>query len=219
MNGLAKLVKEVETLISDRNDNSMKTISRVRVAARKKLIDSRVAMEKLDEEMDEALPTEGDKEDEAVTENVEQCQEVLMLLKESLFSTDDFEEKIEKGKGKEVLEEQQGAAANVVSNTCDQEQRDVAVVERVNVSAENFVSYRLGGTESAFTEDSVDEAVAEVQAGGRRMVFSRDEEQRDTSPGLQSVEGGDVMTSVLAHSDSLGVAETLFKDITTNRAD
>ena len=94
MNVLAKLVKDVETLISDRNDYSRKTISRVRGAARKKLIDSRIAMEKLDEEMDEALATEGDKEGEEITENVERCQGVL--LKESLFSTDDFEEEIEK---------------------------------------------------------------------------------------------------------------------------
>ena len=65
-------------------------------------------MEKLDEEMDEALAEEGDIEDEAVTENVERCQEVLMLLEESLFNIEDFEEEIEKRKGKEVLEEQQG---------------------------------------------------------------------------------------------------------------
>ena len=161
-------------------------------------------MEKLDEEMDEALAEEGDIEDEAVTENVERCQKVLMLLEESLFNIEDFEEELEKRKGKEVLEEQQGAAVNSVSDTGDQAQRDVAVVERVNVSAENFVSYRLGGTERAFTENSVDAAVAEVQAGGRRLVFSRDEEQRYTSPDLQSVEDGDVMAAVLAQFDSLG---------------
>ena len=88
MNVIGKLVKEVETLISERNDFSKKTISRVR-AARKKLIDSRVAMEKLDEEMDEALAEEGDIEDEAVTENIERCQEILMLLEESLFDIED----------------------------------------------------------------------------------------------------------------------------------
>ena len=110
-------------------------------------------METLDEEMDEALAEEGDIEDEAVTENVELCQEILMLLEESLSNIEDFEEEIEKRKGKEVLEEQQGAAVNVVSDTGDQAQRDVAVVERVNVSAENFVSYRLGGIERAFTEN------------------------------------------------------------------
>ena len=148
MNVIVKLVKEVETLISDRNDFSKKTISGVR-AARRKLIDFRVAMEKLDEEMDEAFVEEGDIEDEAVTENVEQCQEVLMLLEESLFNIVDFEEEIEKRKGKEVLEEQQGAAVNVVLDTGDQAQRDVAVVEWVNVSAGNFISYRLGGTERA----------------------------------------------------------------------
>ena len=188
----------------------LKTISRVR-AARKKLLDSRVAMEKLDEEKDEALAEEGDIEEEAVTENVERCQEVLMLLEESLFNIEDFEEEIEKRKGKDVLEEQQGAAVNVVSDTGDQAQRDVAVVERVNVSAENFVSYRLGGTERAFTENSVDAAVAEVQAGGRRLVFSRDEVQRDTSPGLQSVEDGDDKAAVLAHFDSLGRSGNTFQ--------
>ena len=180
-------------------------------AARKKLIDSRVAMEKLDEQMDEALAEEGDIEDEAVTENVERCQEILMLLEESLFNIEDFEEEIEKRKGKEVLEKQQGAAVNVVSDTGDQAQRDVAVVERVNDSTENFVSYRLGGTGRAFTENSVDAEVAEVQAGGRRLVFSRDEEQRDTSPGLQSVEDGDVMAAVLAQFDSLGSSGNTFQ--------
>ena len=209
MNVIAKLVKEVETLISDRNDFSKK-ISRVR-AARKKLLDSRVAMEKLDEEMDEALAEEGDIEDEAVTENVERCQEVLMLLEESLFNIEDFEEEIEKRKGKEVLEEQQGAAVNVVSDTGDQAQRDVAVVERVNVSADNFVSYRLGGTERAFTENSVDAAVAEVQASGRRMVFRVDEEQSNRSPDLHSDEGGDVMADVLAQFDSLGSSGNTFQ--------
>ena len=164
MNVIVKLVKEVETLFSDRNDFSKTTISRVR-AARKKTMDSRVAMEKLDEEMDEALAEEGDI-DEVVTENVERCQEVLMLLEESLFNIEDFDEEIEKRKGKKILEEQQEAAVNVVSNTGDQEQRDVAVVERANVSAENFISYRLGGTERGFTEDLVDAAVAEVKAGG-----------------------------------------------------
>ena len=54
MNVIEKLVKEVESIFSDGNDFSKKTISRVR-AAKKKLIDSRLAMEKLDEEMDEAL--------------------------------------------------------------------------------------------------------------------------------------------------------------------
>ena len=130
MNVIAKLVKEVETLISDRNDFSRKTISRVR-AARKKLIDSRVAMEKL--EMDEASAEEGDIEDEAVRDNVERCQEVLMFLGKSLFNIEDFEEEILKSKGKEVLEEQQEAAVNVVSDTSGHEQRDVAVVERLNV--------------------------------------------------------------------------------------
>ena len=77
-------------------------------------------MEKLDEEMDEALAEEGDIEDEAVTENVERCQERLMLLEESLFNIENFEKEIEKRKGKEVLEEQQGAAVNVVSDTGDQ---------------------------------------------------------------------------------------------------
>ena len=204
MNVIAKLVKEVETLISDRNDFSKKTISRVR-AARKKLLDSRVAMEKLDEEMDEALAEEGDIEDEAVTENVERCQEVLMLLEESLFNIENFEEEIEKRKGKEVLEEQQWAAVNVVSDTSDQAQRDVAVVERVNVSADNFVSYRLGGTERAFTESS------EVQASGRRMVFRVDEEQSNRSPDLHSDEGGDVMADVLAQFDSLGSSGNTFQ--------
>ena len=210
MNVIAELVKEVETLISDRNDFTKKTISRVR-AARKKLIDSRVAMEKLDEEMDEALAEEGDIEDEAVTENVERCQEALMLLEESLFNIEDFEEEIEERKGKEVLEEQQGAAVNVVTETGDQAQRDVAVVERVNVSAESFVSYRLSGTERAFTEDSVDAAVAEVQASGRRIVFRVDEEQSDRSPDLHSDEGGDVMASVLAQFDSLGSSGNTFQ--------
>ena len=74
----------------------------------------------------------------------------------------------------------------------------------VNVSAEIFISYRLGDTEKAFTEDSVDAAEAEVQAGGRRMVFCRYEEQTDTGPGLQSVESGDVLAFVLAQFDSLG---------------
>ena len=109
-------------------------------AAREKLIDSRVAMEKLDEEMDDALAEEGDIEDEAVTENVERCQEVLMLLEESLFNIEDFVGEIERRKGKEVLEEQQGATVNLVPDTSYQEQRYVAVVERVNVSAENFIS-------------------------------------------------------------------------------
>ena len=211
MNVIAKLVKEVETLISDRKDFSKKTISRVR-AARKKLLDSRVAMEKLDEEMDEALAEEGDMEDEAVTKNVERCQEVLMLLEESLFNIEDFEEEIEKRKGKEVLEEQQGAAINVVSDSGDQVQRDVAVVERVNVQAENFVSYRLGGTERAFTEDSVDAAVAEVQASGRRMVFRVDEEQSDRSPDLHSDESEDVMAAVSAQFDSLGSSGNTFQE-------
>ena len=103
-------------------------------------------MEKLDEEMDDALAEEGDIADEAVTENVERCQEVLMLLEESLFNIEDFEEEIEKRKGKDVLEEQQGPAVNVVSDTGDKEQRgDVAVV---NVSAENFISHRLDGRDS-----------------------------------------------------------------------
>ena len=69
----------------------------------------------------------------------------------------------------------------------------------------------MGGSERGFTGDSVDAAVAEVQAGGRRLVFSRDEEQRDTSPGLQSVEGGDVMASVLAQFDSLGSSGNTFQ--------
>ena len=210
MNLIAKLVKEVETLISDRNDFSKKTISRVR-AARKKLLDSRVAMEELDEEMDEALAEERDIEDQADTENVERCQEILMLLRESLFNIEDFEEEIEKRKGKEVLEDQQGAVVNVVSDTGDQAQRDVAVVERVNVSADNFVSYRLGVTERAFTENSVDAAVAEVQASGRRMVFRVDEEQSNRSPDLLSDEGGDVMADVLAQFDSLGSSGNTFQ--------
>ena len=171
MNVVAKLVKEVETLISDRFDFSKKTISRVR-ATWKKLIDSRVAIEKLDE----ALAEEGDSEDEEVTVKIEQYQEVLMLLKESLFNIEDFEEVVWKRKGNEVLGEQQGAAVNVVSETCDQEQQNVAIEERVNVSAENFISSRLSDTERAFTEDSVDAAVAEVQAGWRIIVFSVDEE-------------------------------------------
>ena len=210
MNVIAKLVKEVETLILDRNDFSKKTMSRVR-AARKKLIDSRVGMEKLDEEMDEALADESDIEDEAVTENVERCQEILMLLEESLFNIEDFEEGIEKRKGKEVLQEQKGAAINVVSDTGDQAQRDVAVVERVNVSADNFVSYRLGGTERAFTENSVDAAVAEVQASGRRMVFRVDEEQSNRRPELLSDDGGDVMADVLAQFNSLGSSGNTFQ--------
>ena len=107
----------------------------------------------------------------------------------------------------------------MVSDAGDQAQRDVAVVERVNVSADNFVSYRLGGTERVFTENSIDAAVAEVQASGRRMVFRVDEEQSNRSPDLHSDEGADVMADVLAQFDSLGVAETLFKDITANRAD
>ena len=102
------------------------------------MIDSRVAMEKLDEEMDEALAEEGDIEDEAVTENVERCQEILMLLEESLFDIEDYGEEVERRKGQTVREEQQGAV-NMVSTTSDQEQADLAVVERVNVAAENFV--------------------------------------------------------------------------------
>ena len=78
-------------------------------AARKKLIDFRVAMENLDEEMDDALAEEGDIEDEAVTENVERCQEVLMLLEETLFNIEDFEETIEKRKRKEVPVELTGS--------------------------------------------------------------------------------------------------------------
>ena len=158
MNVIGKLVKEVETLISDRNDFSKKTISRVR-AARKKLIDSRVAMGKIDEKMDEALAKEGDIEDEAVTENVERCQEILMLLEESLFGIEDYEE-VERRKGQTVLEEQQGAV-NMLSTTSDQEQADLVVVERV--AAENFLSYRISGTEAAFREESVNPAVAEDQ--------------------------------------------------------
>ena len=53
----------------------------------------------------------------------------------SLLNIEDYKEEIEQKKGKTVLEEQQGAAVKVVSNTGDQEKRDVAVVERVNVSA------------------------------------------------------------------------------------
>ena len=41
---------------------------------------------------------------------------------------------VEQRRGKAVLAEQQEAAANLVSNTSDQEQRNVAVVEQVNVS-------------------------------------------------------------------------------------
>ena len=64
--------------------------SRVR-AARMKLVDSRVAIENSDAETDEASAVEGDIEDEAVTENVERCQEVLLLLVESLFIIQDFD--------------------------------------------------------------------------------------------------------------------------------
>ena len=53
-------------------------------------------MEKLDEEMDEALTEEKDIEDEGVTENAELCQEVKMLLEASMFNIEDFEEKVEK---------------------------------------------------------------------------------------------------------------------------
>ena len=69
----------------------------------------------------------------------------------------------------------------------------------------------MGGTKRGFTEDSVDAVVAGVQAGGRRLVFSRDEEQQDTSPGLQSVEGGDVMASVLAQFNFLGSSGNTFQ--------
>ena len=157
-------------------------------AARKKLIDSRVAMEKLDEKMDEALAEEGDIEDEAVTENIERCQEILMLLEESLFDIEDYEEEVERRKGQTVREEQQGAV-NMVSTTSDHKQADLAVVERVNVAAENFLSYRISGTEAAFREDSVNPAVAEDQSGGRRNVSTIDEEQQSTSPDLRSFEG------------------------------
>ena len=204
MNVIGKLVKEVETLISERNDFSKKTISRVR-AAKKKLIESRVAMEKLDEEMDEALAEEGDIEDEAVTENIERCQEILMHLEESLFDIEEYEEEVERRKGQTVREEQQ-RAVNMVSTTSDQEQADLAVVERVNVAAENFLSYRISGTEAAFREDSVNPAVAEDQSGGRRNVSTIDEEQQSTSPDLRSFEGGDVMASVFGHFDSLGTS-------------
>ena len=163
-------------------------------------------MEKLDEEMDEALAEEGDIEDEAVTENVERCQEILMLLEESLFDIEDYEEEVERRKGQTVREEQQGAV-NMVSTTSDQlddrkfstfyttesfplqrlpslllldtlaleEQADLAVVERVNVAAENFLSYRKSGTEAAFREDSVNPEVAEDHSGGRRNVSTLDE--------------------------------------------
>ena len=70
--------------------------------------------------MDEVLAEEGDIEDEAVTENVERCQEVLMLLEESLFNIEDFEEEIKKRRGEEILEQQQGAAVNVVLDTGEQ---------------------------------------------------------------------------------------------------
>ena len=60
------------------------------------MIDLRVAIDKLDEEKDEALTEEKDIEDEAVTENAERCQEVIMLLEASLFNIEDFEEKVEK---------------------------------------------------------------------------------------------------------------------------
>ena len=162
-------------------------------------------MEKLDEEMDEALAEEGDREDEAVIENIEQCQEILMLLEESLFDIEDYEGEVERRKGQTVREEQQGAV-NMVSTTSDQEQADLAVVERVNVAAENFLSYRISGTEVAFREDSVNPAVAEDQSGGRRNVSTIDEEQQSTSPDLRSVEGGDVMASVFGHFDSLGTS-------------
>ena len=163
--------------------------------------------------MDEALAEEGDIEDDAVTENVERCPKVLMFLEESLFNIEEFQEEIERRKDTEVLKEQQGAAMNVVSDTGDQEQRGVALVERVNVSEENFISYRLGGTERAFTDDSVDAAVAEGQSGGRRIVFSVDEEQRDRSLGLESDEGKDVMASVLAQFDSLGSSANTFQGL------
>ena len=92
----------------------------------------------------------------------------------------------------------------MVSTTSDQEQADLAVVERVNVAAENFLSYRISRTEAAFREDSVNPAVAEDQSFGRRNVSTIDEEQQSTSPDLRSVEGGDVMASVFGHFDSLG---------------
>ena len=166
-------------------------------------------MEKLDGEMDEALAEEGDIEGEAVTENVERCQEVLMLLEESLFNIGDFEEEVEERKGEAFAEELQGAAVNVASTTSDQEQRDVATVERVNVSAENFISYRMSGTEAASREDSVSAAVAEDQAGGRRIVFivfGEDEDQPDT------VEE-DVVASVFAQFDSLGSSGNTFQGL------
>ena len=87
-------------------------------------------MEKLDEEVDEALEEEGDLGDEAVTEIVQRCQEVLMLLEVSWFNMENFGEEVEQRKEMTIPQKQHGATINVVPNTCEQEQRDVAVVER-----------------------------------------------------------------------------------------
>ena len=58
------------------------------------------------------------------------------------------------------MEEPQGVAVNLVLITSDREQRDVAVVERVNGAVENLISHKLGGTVTPVREDSVNAEVA-----------------------------------------------------------
>ena len=97
MNVIEKLVKDAETLISDTEDFSQIKFSRLR-AMKKKLGDSRLAMEKFDRELDEAFAEEEEVDESAVTENVEKCQAALMLLEECICAIEFFEEDFAKEK-------------------------------------------------------------------------------------------------------------------------
>ena len=81
-----------EKVFSDTEDFSQKKSSRLR-AMKKKLGDSRLAMEKLD-----AFAKEEEVDESAMTKNVEKCQAALMLLEECICAIEIFEEDFAKGK-------------------------------------------------------------------------------------------------------------------------
>ena len=65
---------------------------------KKKLGDSRLAMEKFDRELDEAFAEDEEVDESAVNENVEKCQAALVVPEDCICAIEFFEENFAKGK-------------------------------------------------------------------------------------------------------------------------
>ena len=83
-------------------------------------------------------------------------------MKEPLFIIEGFTKKLRKDRVKQF------GSGGITGSGGNQKQQNVAVVERVNVLAENFLSKRMSGTQTAFSEDSVNAINAEIQFGVHR---------------------------------------------------